>query len=91
VIWDEFAEQPFTLPADKRLTLAAYVAAPAKTAYVHHVNVGDTLPDMPAWLDDDNYVPVPLETTYRAAWASCPQAMGDFVERGMQAADSSEE
>src|SRR5207237_1642495 len=44
-IWDEIEEQPFELPPDKPLTLAAYVATVPKTAYVEEVGVGDVLPD----------------------------------------------
>jgi hypothetical protein len=52
------------------------------TAYVEPVAVGDTMPDMPAYLDLDSYVPVPLEATYQAAWASCPEDMRETVETG---------
>src|SRR5262249_27361555 len=81
-IWDEIDEQPFELPPEKRLTLAAYVAGEVKTAYVHPIGVGDVLPDMPAWLDEDSYVPVPLETTYQTTWESCPADMREVIERG---------
>src|SRR5207237_5940088 len=60
-IWDEIEDKPFALPPDKQLTLAAYVADVPKIAYVEPVGVGDGLPDMPAYLDLDQYVPVPLE------------------------------
>ena len=86
-IWDEFEDQPFELPPDKPLTLAAYVADVPKTAYVEPVGVGDVLPDMPAYLDPDSYVPAPLEATYQAAWASCPEDMREVVERGEPLAD----
>ena len=80
-IWDEIEEHPFELPSDKPLTLAAYRAGLPKTAYVEPIGVGDALPDMPAWLDEDSYVPVPLEATYQATWQSCPEDMREFVER----------
>lgn len=80
VIWDEFQDDAFELPPDKPLTLAAYVAAIPKVAYVHLVAVGDGLPSMPAYLDEDRHVPVPLEATYEATWASCPEDMRLFVE-----------
>jgi hypothetical protein len=51
-------------------------------AYVEPVGVGGVLPDMPAYLDPDSYVPVPLEATYQTTWASCPDAMREAVERG---------
>jgi hypothetical protein len=81
-IWDEIQERPFELPPDKLLTLAAYVAGVPKVAYVEPVGVGDVLPDMPAYLDADSYVPVPLETTYGTTWVSCPEDMREAVERG---------
>lgn len=86
-IWDEIEEEPFQLPPEKPLTLAAYVADLPKTAYVEPVGVGDSLPDMPAYLDPDSYVPVPLETTYQASWASCPEDMRELVEHGDIAVD----
>jgi hypothetical protein len=82
VIWDEIDPQPFELPPDKPLTLASYVAGIPKVARVEPVAVGDPLPDMPAYLDSVSYVPVPLESTYEATWASCPKVMQEVVERG---------
>lgn len=81
-IWDEIEEQPFELPPDKPLTLAGYVAGLPKTAYVEPVAVGDLMPDMPAYLDVDSYVPIPLESTYQVTWASCPEDMREMIERG---------
>jgi hypothetical protein len=86
-IWDEIEEQPFVLPPDKPLTLAAYVADVPKRAYVEEVGVGDVLPDMPAYLDPDNYVPVPLEATYQATWATCPEDMREVVALGKPLTD----
>jgi hypothetical protein len=79
VIWDEVMEEPFELPPDKPLTLASYSAGPPKTAYVEPVAVGDALPDRPAFLDPDTYVPVPLEETYQATWAACPEEFKEAV------------
>ncbi len=67
-IWDEFIEEDFELPTDKRLTLAAYDAGPPPVAYVELVAVGDVLPDMPIFLKPDFYVPAPLEATYQTTW-----------------------
>jgi hypothetical protein len=90
-IWDEIEDQSFELPPDKLLTLVSYVASLPKVAYVEPVGVGDVLPDMPAYLDLDSYVPVPLEATYQATWASCPEAMREMVERGEPLVDEPEE
>lgn len=77
-IWDEIHEAPFELPADKQLTVAAYRATPTRTAYVEPIAVGDDLPALPIFLTDEgDYIPAPLEETYRASWAVFP---GDFKE-----------
>ena len=86
-VWDEFEERPFELTADKPLVLAAYVAGDLSVglstkAYVEPVGVGDPLPDVPAYLDADHYVPVSLEATYQATWATCPADMRYLVEHG---------
>jgi hypothetical protein len=87
-IWDAIeGEEPFELPGAQPLTLAAYVAGNIAVgqsirAYVETVGIGSSLPDMPAYLDADNHVPVPLESTYQATWASCPADMRYLVEHG---------
>jgi hypothetical protein len=80
-IWDEINEEPFSLPAKKPLTLAAYSAGYPTTAYIEPVAVGDSLPDMALFLTPDHYVPTPLEETYRAAWAVFPKALKPELER----------
>lgn len=87
-IWDELEEQPFEPLPGKPLTVAAYVACLPKTAYVESVGIGDRLPDMPAYLDPDCYVPVPLEATYQATWDSCPEDMREAVEHGISFDDA---
>jgi hypothetical protein len=79
-IWDEIEDRPFELSAEEPLTLAAYVASQPVLAYVEPIAVGAVLPDMPAYLTEDAHVPVPLEATYMATWASCPEDMRAVVE-----------
>jgi hypothetical protein len=78
-IWDEVIEQPFELPTDKPLTLAAYAAGPVKSAYVEPIAVGDPLPDMPLFLEPDRYVLVSLESTYMETWKDCPEPFRQAV------------
>jgi hypothetical protein len=78
-IWDEFMDNEFELPAERRLTLAAYTAGPFPEAFVQPVAVGQTLPAMPLFLSPDVYVPVPLEATYQAAWADVPSFWQDVL------------
>lgn len=87
-IWDKIeGDEPFEVPPDQPLTLAAYVAGDISVgqpvrAYVETLGVGTPLPDMPAYLDADEYVPVPLESAYQTAWESCPSDMRYLVEHG---------
>jgi hypothetical protein len=86
-IWDELEDAPFELSPDEPLTLAAYVAGDfaagiSTRAYVQPVAVGAELPDMPAYLDRQANVPVPLEATYQIAWHSCPRDMQFLLETG---------
>ncbi len=67
-IWDELIEEDFALPAEERLTLAAYDAGPPPVAYVEPIAVGEALPDMPIFLKPEFYVQAPLEATYRITW-----------------------
>jgi hypothetical protein len=78
-IWDEIKEEPFELPPDKPLTLAAYSAGPVKVAYVEPAAVGDVLPDMALFLEPDVHVPAPLEATYQTTWDVCPEALKEAV------------
>ena len=79
---------PFpAFPDDEPLLLAAYRAAVplaefSPEAFIEPLRVGAELPDMPAWLDTDLYVNLPLERTYRAAWEVCPSDFRYLVEHG---------
>ncbi len=78
-ISDELGGSPFELPADKSLTVVAYRAVPVLTAYIEPVAVGDDLPSLPIFLLDEDYIPAPLETTYRASWAVFPADFKDLL------------
>jgi hypothetical protein len=79
-IWDELTDEPFSLPAGKSLTLVAYQAAGDITAYIEPISVGDALPDMPLFLAPGEHILVPLEATYDATWAACPEPIRELVE-----------
>jgi hypothetical protein len=90
VIWDRLHDEAFTLPPDKPLTLAAYVAGIETVAYVEPVAVGDSLQDMPVFLTADRYVPCPLEATYQTAWGQFPAPLKGPLEAPAGSAPSSE-
>ena len=80
-IWDEVAGLPYNRPDDKPLTLAAYEAGGRVCAFVEPVAVGDSLIDMPLFLEPGRHVAVPLEETYRLAYESVPRRWRTVLER----------
>lgn len=60
-------------PVGRPPALISYQAGPLPAAYVEPVGVGQPLAEMPAFLEFDRYVPVPLEATYQAAWDGLPR------------------
>ncbi len=81
LIWAEIRDEPFELPADKPMTLAAYGCGPDIMAYVEPIAAGDPLPDMPIFIAPDTYVPARLEETYELTWSQCPREFRESVLR----------
>ena len=73
VIWDEFQDSDFNLPANRTLTLASYVGGARKEAFVEPIAMDGILADMPLFLSPEFYVPVPLDATYASAWEAVPR------------------
>ncbi len=87
LIWDEIEDLPFDLPADEPLLLASYRAGDPSVgasvlANIEPLGVGALVPDMPAWIDWDLFVEVPLERAYSAAWDAGPADFRFLVEQG---------
>jgi hypothetical protein len=70
----------YSQPPDGPLTLAAYEAKPAPTAFVESVQVGSVLPEMPLFVERGWYVNVPLEPTYMQAWRGMPERWRSVIE-----------
>ena len=87
LVWEEFGKDTFQLPAGEPLLLASYraegpAAADTIEAFLEPLAVRAFIPDMPAYIEPDFYVCVPLEETYTKAWNSCPKDMRYLVEHG---------
>jgi hypothetical protein len=80
LVWNEITDQPFKLPADRRLTISAYQAEPIKTAWVEPIAVGMPLPTMPLFLQGEFYVDLPLEPSYMETWNVLPKELKRLVE-----------
>ena len=79
-IWKAYDAQPYSLPSEQPLTLVSYTGMQLPDAYIEPVAVGDTLIDMPLFLDPDWYINLPLEETYLAAWRGVPTIWRDVIE-----------
>ncbi len=80
LIWSAFKKTTFELPPDKPFTLASYAAGALPEAFVEPVTVGDTFTKMPLFLTPDEYVNVPLEESYQAAWNEVPTRWREVLE-----------
>jgi hypothetical protein len=72
-IWEQIQDDAFHPPADQPLTLVGYECDLTTRAYVEPVAVGQSLPDMPLFLEPNGCVMVPLEATYETAFAVMPR------------------
>ncbi|MCY2963028.1 MAG: DUF4058 family protein [Planctomycetota bacterium] len=81
-IWEELEEQVEPLPSSKRLQFVSYECDFSTRGYIEPVEVGDTLPDMPLFLEPGRYVDVPLEHTYANAWRAMPERWRQVIEAG---------
>ena len=83
-IWAEVKDESFTLPENKRLTLAAYECGSTTRAHIEALAVGDPLPNMPLFLEPGGHVLVPLESTYQTAFAAMPRRWRTVLEPAAQ-------
>lgn len=78
-IWEEIAEA-WLAPSDRPLTLVGYESAVTVRAFVQPLAIGESLIDMPLYLEPDGYVLVPLESTYARAFEALPKRWRSVVE-----------
>lgn len=75
--WIDRSGAACQMPADEPLTLVSYRAIETLDAFIEHLAIGQSLPDMRLFFHPGRYVNVPLETTYNAAFAAMPQFWRD--------------
>ncbi len=79
-IWARYGKEEEIVPPEKPVTLSSYRAVVPVEAYVNHLAFGDSLPEMPLFLDRDTYINVPLELAYQAAFQDMPAFWRDVLE-----------
>ncbi len=77
---NEIGTAEYTLVSERPLTVVAYIGGAVVEAFVGHFHVGEKIPDMPLFLTQANYVMVPLEKTYLAAWDDVPPQYQEALE-----------
>jgi hypothetical protein len=75
----EIGSEEYSLPDGRSLTAAAYTGGAAVGVFVEHFAVGEPVPEMPLFLTRENYVRVPLDAAYRAAWEDVPPRYQDAL------------
>ncbi len=68
----EIGTVDYVLASARPLTAVAYTAGAVVEAFVAHFAAGEPIPQMPLFLTRENYVLVPLEAAYLAAWEDVP-------------------
>jgi hypothetical protein len=71
-VLNEIGTEEYILHSARPLTAVAYVGGAVVEAFVAHFAVGEPIPEMPLFLTRENYVRVPLEAAYAAAWDDVP-------------------
>ncbi len=80
-IWKRYGAEDYVVPSGQPLTLVSYRAEGVGVeAYVEHLAVGDSLTDMPMFLNSDFYINIPLELTYQAAYRGVPAYWREVLE-----------
>lgn len=79
-LWERVGGRTYEAPPSRPLTLAAYTAGPMVKSYVEPLAAGDSLIDMPLFLDAGHYINTPLEKTYLAAWEGVPERWRRVIE-----------
>jgi hypothetical protein len=70
---NEIGTEEYTLSRERPLTAVAYTSGVKLVdAFVNHLAVGEPIPEMPLFLTRENFIRVPLEATYMAAWDDVP-------------------
>jgi len=69
---NEIGTEDYVMGDDRPLTAVAYIGGAVVDVFVVHFAVGEPIPQMPLFLTRENYVRVPLEAAYMAAWEDVP-------------------
>jgi hypothetical protein len=78
-VLNEIGTEEYILGRERPLTAVAYTGGDVVQAFIAHFGVGERIPHMPLFLTQENYVRVPLEETYMAAWEDVPRQYQEML------------
>jgi hypothetical protein len=84
LVWEKLGEDPLPLPPARPLQVVSYLAQRSVTCFIEPRAVGECLPEIPLFLSPAVHVPLPLESTYQAAFDSLPAHLRREVLGGPQ-------
>jgi hypothetical protein len=79
-IWGEDESSIFRFDPAKPLTCASYIGGVGAEAHVEPFAVGDQLPTIPLFLTNQEYIDVPLESTYMQAFENVPEVWREVLQ-----------
>jgi len=79
-VWYDMGGSEYHPRPDRPLTMASYESDILPKAYIEPTSVGASLIDMPLFLTPGRYINVPLDETYRAAYAGVPGRRKEEIE-----------
>jgi hypothetical protein len=80
LIWGEDSDETFRFDPARPLTGASYIGSPGAEAFVEPFATGESIPDLPLFLTIRDYVEIPVESTYLAAYEGVPPAVREVLE-----------
>ena len=84
LLWEHYDDEPFRLVAEAPLAQVSYRATYAPEAFLEPFAVGGTMIEWPVFLNPHEFVLLPLESTYMAAWATMPAYWKHAIVNGLE-------
>jgi len=78
-------DDAYELPENNPLTFVSYTAGVEPVAYLQHPSVGDEVPELPLFLTEERYVPLPLRETYELTFTRGPSFWREVIEGNREA------
>jgi hypothetical protein len=75
LIWNEYDLDIFSVTTEEPLSTASYCAGGAIQAIVETFAVGQPIPDIPLFLDEEHFVMCPAYSAYLQAWDEFPKEL----------------